>query len=108
MPPSVWDLYVGTGKYRHKSPEYSAWMKASGFEMLPIKPVLGTYELDIHVPKKMRGDLDNRAKGIIDLLVEMGATEDDKNMQKFTMMKSTESGVIIEVMSVLSEREVRG
>ena len=105
LPPSVNQMYrmvyrSGRGD-RVKTHEYDLWLNSAGKELLPIKPIkTEKYELHIHLPKKMRGDLDGRAKGLIDLLVKCGATPDDKHLQKLTMVKSTDDGVIIEVIPI--------
>lgn len=71
----------GKGKGRYSTPEYTAWQKLSGYELLPIKPIkTDKYALYIQIPRKTRGDIDNRIKAVSDLLVKHGATPDDCHM----------------------------
>lgn len=103
LPPSVNSMYGvvrgGGVKDRYKTPEYTAWIREATKEISPVTPLKAEkYELHIHLPKTMRGDIDNRVKPISDLLVTTGATPDDKHMEKLVVTKTTESGVIIEVI----------
>lgn len=86
-------------KDRYKTSEYRDWIAATTKELLPIVPLKSAkYELHIHLPKNMRGDIDNRAKSAIDLLVSLGATPDDKHLIKLVMTKTADNETIIEVI----------
>ena len=78
IPPSLNSMFPGKTR-RHKSAEYKAWIEHAGWvlETARISPVIGPFALQIRLPVKMRGDIDNRAKAILDLLVKHGVTPDD-------------------------------
>jgi Holliday junction resolvase RusA-like endonuclease len=66
-----------------KSPEYKAWIDLCHIllvskKIVPKKPV-DKYELEILLPQKMRGDIDNRVKPINDLLQRMKIVNNDKD-----------------------------
>ncbi len=71
------------------SPEYRRWRVTAGWEIRAQKwtPIKGPFEAVITVPEKVRGDLDNRSKGALDLLQRIGVIEDDKHMTKLTVMR---------------------
>ena len=55
MPPSVWRLYRGTGKRRHRSPEYRKWIGDAGWTLIEGRNrqcgracLDGKVEVDIH------------------------------------------------------------
>jgi Holliday junction resolvase RusA-like endonuclease len=46
----------------------------------PANCVRGKFAVGINLPRKMRGDIDNRVKGILDALVSSGRIDDDRHM----------------------------
>jgi Holliday junction resolvase RusA-like endonuclease len=62
-----------------KSKQYREWIEEAGYELLAQRPkaIDGPYNLGIFVNPGMRGDIDNRIKGVLDLLVTHGVTADD-------------------------------
>ena len=87
-PPSVNALFRNIrGKGRVKTERYRTWLRAAMNEILAQKPqgIEGPYVVEIRVDKG-RADLDNLAKGPLDLLVKCGVTEDDKHLMKLTMV----------------------
>jgi hypothetical protein len=76
----------GSGFGRIKSGRYRAWIKqADAYYMLQRlhdkKPVTGPYTCKMVFPLKMRGDLDGRAKLILDWMVSRRLTPDDKHLR---------------------------
>ena len=67
------------------SPEYAAWLRAADGEW-SARPlhwrrgakVFGRFACEIWIPRGTRGDLDNRAKAILDWLERVGVIEDDR------------------------------
>lgn len=92
-PPSVNALYVNKRRGRAKSPRYRQWIQLAGMEVLEqrrkITRISGPYSVLIKVARETRGDIDNRAKACLDLLVSMGITEDDKHCQKVTIERGS-------------------
>ena len=78
MPPSLNGLFPGRGR-RFKSKEYENWLEVAGWEIARQRPAkyLGEVSVSLHVQDIRRGDLDNRMKGVLDLLVKHGIIEGD-------------------------------
>ncbi|MEM7730504.1 MAG: RusA family crossover junction endodeoxyribonuclease [Pseudomonadota bacterium] len=78
-PPSVNHLFATVGKRRVKTRDYQRWIDMAGWECLAHRQrkVSGPYRVVIGVPRGVRGDIDNRIKPVLDLLVRQGLTDDD-------------------------------
>lgn len=93
IPPSANRLHVRVGRgKRARSPVYQTWLNNAGWRLSgglagTKSKVKGPYTLDIAVPKKLRGDVDNRAKPVADLLVSHGVTPDDRHMQSVSVRR---------------------
>ena len=70
------------------SPEYRAWKQHAGWEaraqLIGIPTINGAFTVRIEAPK-MRRDLDNSLKPLLDLCQAMGAIRDDKNAVEIHM-----------------------
>lgn len=68
-------------KKPYPSPRYKAWIREASWiaKNSGVEKVCGRYRADIFVPEKMRGDADNRIKPTLDLLKNIGLTDDDKH-----------------------------
>lgn len=89
-PPSVNSLYANKKSGgRRKSETYKSWIRTACQEILAqrrkITSIHGPYTILIKVAKGTRGDVDNRAKAVLDILVSMGVTDDDKHCQRCTV-----------------------
>ena len=78
MPPSVNSMFGNNkrakGRGRYRTSEYEQWIAdatAALWQQRP-RPVLGRCEIWIDLDDRRRGDADNRAKPILDLLVKHG------------------------------------
>ena len=83
MPPSTNNLFVNIPKRgRVPSARYKAWKTAAGLTLNVQRPpaVSGSVDVSILVPQKTRGDIDNRIKAILDLLVTHRVIEDDSKI----------------------------
>jgi crossover junction endodeoxyribonuclease RusA len=94
MPPSLNNAYENfrarnkkTGRMvtrRRKSDEYALWQtNAKALIAHLVKPerrIAGPVCVAIALPEKMRGDVDNRIKPILDALVASGRIDDDRNV----------------------------
>lgn len=91
VPPSVNGAYVNKrgGGGRFKSNRYTAWIESANKHYMTqkraTKPVRGPYEAKIRLPQDMRGDVDNRTKLLLDYLVRLELTDDDKHCAKLTV-----------------------
>lgn len=83
-PPSVNAMYANRKRGgRIKTPKYRAWIERAGWEIITQKPerIKGRYRVSITLPR-IRGDGDNRIKAILDLLVSLCITPDDRHCQR--------------------------
>lgn len=78
LPPSTNRLYRRAGSRIIKSAEYRAWIHEAGLFLVRQhpKPIKGRVSIGVTVGQT-RKDLDNNAKGLLDLLVLHGVIEDD-------------------------------
>lgn len=91
LPPSLNGMFRNvTGKGRVKTKHYRQWADAAGWDLKlsGVWAVRGPVHVIIYVPEKMPGDVDNRAKAVLDLLVTHRRIEDDKNVQTVTVMRA--------------------
>lgn len=110
-PPSLNNAFVNVGRGRKKSAAYKAWLRGAGWELkaqgvMPGKvPVVsGPYGLDITLGRALtRADVDNLIKPISDLLVKMGATDDDRRMDEVSIRFSDVPHVSVRVYSTVRE-----
>lgn len=88
LPPSVNRLYYKSSKAM--TTEYRNWRKAFSWLLFQQKAPKfeGPFKVEVVLPAKMRGDADNRLKGILDGLVENRVTPDDKHCVEATARKS--------------------
>lgn len=84
--PSTNRLHRGAGRNKHRTPEYDAWRAAAGWEIAAARPSMAIKALPagcrwrsrIRVAEEEVGDVDNRIKAALDLLVGMKITPDDR------------------------------
>ena len=89
LPPSINNAFVNKPRGgRFMSAEYKAWRIESGYAIKQSMRVHGWVEIWIQVPAKMRGDIDNRIKPILDLMVEHGCIDDDKWVWRIVIERS--------------------
>jgi len=93
VPPSVNTMYFNVpGRGRVKTKEYSLWRTAAvamiQAQTLREKRIEGHISIRIILPAKMRGDLDNRIKPLLDALVESKKIDDDRNVQSIIITKT--------------------
>lgn len=94
MPPSLNNAYENfqarskkTGKMvtrRRRSDAFDAWKNTAVGCILQAVPaahrIRGPICVAIALPEKMKGDVDNRIKGVLDALVASGRIDDDRNV----------------------------
>lgn len=84
-PPSANHLWVRARKGMRKSDAYVTWLMVAAIEARrqTFKRVCGPYRLSISVsrPDRRRRDIDNLIKPVSDLLMHIGAVEDDSDCQ---------------------------
>ncbi len=91
-PPSVNESYRNVPEVgRVKTKAYKAWRKAAALTVVATVPAInavrGLFGVAINLPSKMAGDIDNRAKGIIDALVASGRVDDDKFLEELHIIR---------------------
>ncbi len=84
FPPSTNTLFFNrVGKGRVRTAHYHRWLNEAGWvlkaQRLPPAPITGDIAVEIVCPWGCRaGDLDNRLKAMLDLLVAVRVIEDDR------------------------------
>ncbi len=91
-PPSVNESYRNVPAVgRVKTKAYKSWRKAAAWAVVAAVPaasaVRGLFGVAINLPSMMKGDIDNRAKGIIDALVASGRVDDDKFLEELHIIR---------------------
>lgn len=94
-PPSVNEAYRNVRKKgRVKTAAYKRWCDyacaAIKGRVTHDQRVGGKFAIAINLPKKMRGDIDNRVKGILDALVNSSRVDDDKHMEELHVCRRAE------------------
>lgn len=88
MPPSTNGLFANRASGgRFKTEAYEAWISEAGWRLQEQRPgrISGPYEIEIRVARTPGSDLDNRVKGISDLLVKHRVIADDLLAEKLTV-----------------------
>lgn len=86
----IWRANKAGGKRVSKSREYVSWQKSadalamSTGQFRGLKTVVGPFEAHI-VLKRVTGDLDNRAKGVLDWLQSRSVIVDDKYCERLLL-----------------------
>jgi Holliday junction resolvase RusA-like endonuclease len=100
-PPSTNALYLYARGKRVRAPAYRRWAERAAWEMVAQagrRRVTGAWTAHVVLPKTIRGDLDNRLKGLVDAVVRAGITADDRFLTGLTVEKTgTDSAVTITV-----------
>lgn len=111
-PPSANNAFVNgrKGKGRFPSADYKRWRLyacAAIKNFVPAKNrVPGKFYVAINLPLKMRGDIDNRIKGILDALVSSGRVDDDKHMDELHVCRRAEQEfAVVIVRSAVGKKE---
>lgn len=105
LPPSTNKLFANVpGKGRIRTKAYKQWRHDAGWELKAQRPtpVAGNVAVAIHVPQSMRGDVDNRLKALLDLLVAHHVIEDDRLVSKLIVERQAHlmNQAMIEVRAV--------
>ncbi len=86
-PPSVWSLYAGAGKNRHRTASYEKWRNDAGWMVKrPQEPI--SVPVSVHIAIKRpskRNDLDNGCKAVLDLLQHYQIIKNDNLVERLTM-----------------------
>ena len=90
LPPSANRLHRNGRARPYTSPEYLGWRNSNlaTLRACDLDPVHGAFTAAIELPAKMRGDIDNRAKAVLDLCQAAGIIDDDKLAQALTVARS--------------------
>lgn len=91
IPPSANNLFVNSKRGRYKSQRYRDWeaeAESCLWQQKPFDVVIGAYEVEITLPEMIRGDIDNRIKGLVDFMADKGITPDDKHMWKVSIERN--------------------
>ena len=104
VPPSVnHAFYNRKSGGRGKSHEYKKWRVIAGWDIQNQVPkhVAGWFGVDIRIGTDLfTGDLDNRIKGILDVLVDMMIVEDDRKMWEISVIRTRSPTVVVRVYGI--------
>lgn len=92
-PPSVNRLFRNVaGKGRVKTKAYKNWRKNAVLsiyaQVRADQRVGGSVAVTISLPATMKGDIDNRIKGLLDALVASNRIDDDKHVAAITVRRN--------------------
>lgn len=109
-PPSVNALFANVaGKGRVRSAKYRQWATAAGWmlqsqrALWPAIEAGKPYSVALNLPRNYRSDIDNAAKGPIDLLVSLGIVPDDRLMVDLHITKRGPAGGDAAIMAARVE-----
>lgn len=106
FPPSVWEIYAGWGKTRHRSEVYNKWLRDAGYfiRCRNQEPVSVPFSASIALrrPSK-RSDLDNRAKAILDCLQHYRVIKNDNLCERLSM--TWDAGLSAECVVIIQEAQ---
>ena len=91
LPPSVNGMYRNVrGRGRVATKALKQWKFDAAWEITlqDAVPIRVPYNLALYLPPKMRGDIDNRVKGVSDILVAFGLIPDDRHAQRVSSERS--------------------
>jgi crossover junction endodeoxyribonuclease RusA len=91
--PSVNNLFVSIGRRRVRSRRYRSWLSAAGWHLQAqrLGTIGGPWQCHITLPTTVRGDTDNYAKPLLDLLVKHSVVDDDRYCRRLTVEKTGET-----------------
>lgn len=93
LAPSVNGAFANVhGKGRVRTAPYKTWAQSAGWELKAQRPIrcdCDRLEVVIALPEKMPGDVDNRVKPTLDLLVSLGLIRDDSHVYELRVHRST-------------------
>jgi len=103
LSPTTNNLFVNVpGKGRVASQEYRKWVQTAGLTLNVAKrgQTFGKMlvQVGIMVPRKNRGDIDNRAKAVLDLFTVCGVWDDDKQVERLTIERHDDKDLLVSVM----------
>lgn len=93
LPPSVNAMYTNVpGKGRRKTTRYKEWIETAGWQLKLQRPakIFGKYDFSVLVPDAMVGDIDNRQKALLDLLVTHKVIPDDRHARSVSICRTPE------------------
>jgi Holliday junction resolvase RusA-like endonuclease len=90
MPPSVNAIWRSGRRRVFRSAAYTNWIRLADAELMarrqfPKKKIEGPFAAHITLSRKVRGDLDNRVKGLLDFLQSREIIRNDSDCQRLTV-----------------------
>jgi Holliday junction resolvase RusA-like endonuclease len=100
MPPSVNALFADGKTRRHLSRAYVEWRREAGtvLNLARLPRVAGPYVVELDLAADTGMDADNAAKPIIDLLVQQGVTDDDRDLRELHIRKTFAGAGLVSVV----------
>lgn len=101
--------YGNATKGRKKTPLFKNYQTAVCWELkLCGQPAVeGAYKVTVEVPLNTRSDIDNLLKGLLDCLVKMKATPDDRKLVSVSIAKCNVENTVIFVSDEDLDRHLK-
>jgi Holliday junction resolvase RusA-like endonuclease len=106
VPPSANALFSNVARGRAISRAYRSWRHEAGWILRMLDPprVPGAYTITLDFSPTLAGDLDNRVKAVLDLLVTHGITDDDRHAAEIHVTRACQlQGVVRAIVRAASE-----
>lgn len=105
FPPSVWDIYEGHGKTKHRTSAYNKWRNDCGYFLNGKNEFIdGPFSISVALKRPhKRMDLDNRMKALLDVLQHYKVIKNDNLCERLTM--TWDSGLKEECVVILQRAE---
>ena len=101
-PPSVNHAFANAKKGRIKTDAYKSWRDAAAWSIIAQvgskDRIAGSFALSINLPWNLKGDIDNRIKGIVDALVSSGRVDDDRFMDELHVCRASPTNLAVIVV----------
>ena len=103
-PPSVNAMFYSNHR---KTRKYRDWQEYFGWRLVGAKAptFTGPYAVELVLTTKVRGDVDNRLKALLDTLVKFNVTPDDKHCASATAKRGRYSEVNILTIKTAPARQ---
>src|SRR5262245_10221330 len=98
VPPSLNNAFFNVrGRGRVKSSVYRYWLARTAWEIAAQRQGCcgGGFTVEIVLPRRTRGDIDNRCKGILDALTMGGAVRDDRDCRCLTIRRADVDQLVV-------------
>ncbi len=89
LPPTANHMWVHAGSRHFRAPHYVSWLTECSWRLTAEKfpRFHGKFAMSLDLPRGMRGDIDNRTKCALDLLVRNSIVSDDRHCDRLIISR---------------------